>query len=104
MGSISVEIRTKQKESVRAALDARRATLAERGLDEAAIEKDPKYRAIAAEHRQAVRCLRAIDARAAHVTDVAGRKDSVRIKKSKGKGKGKGKADGGKKAKKAKKK
>ena len=107
MGSISNEVRVKQKEKAEAAVKAREDALNEAGVTGKAQDRDPVLRRAKAEVKRANRRLNAIVARDAHVKKIAEEKGKEKAKKAAKKGKsgssGEGKKDGGK-AKKAKKK
>ncbi len=108
MGSISNEIRVKQKEKAEAVVKAREVALTEAGVTGKAQDRDPVLRQAKAEVKQANRRLIAIVARDAHVKKTAEERVKEKAKKEakkKGKGgsSGKGKKGDGK-GKKAKKK
>lgn len=89
MGSISTEIRTKQKEQAVAEFDAYKARLNESGKDEKEMRRDPKLRALKAIVRKANKRLEAIDARQAHVDKVKAEKAAKPKQAEDTKGKGK---------------
>ena len=108
MGSISNEIRVKQKEKAEAVVKAREDALTEAGVTGKAQGRDPVLRRAKAEVKRANRRLNAIVARDAHVKKIAEEKGKEKAKKEakkKGKSGSSGKAKKGDgKAKKAKKK
>ncbi len=90
MGSISTEIRTKQKEQAVAEFDAYKARLAESGMDDKQMSRDPKLRELRAGVRKANHRLEAIEARQNHVDKVKADK-AAKADKPKEKGAAKGK-------------
>ncbi|MCP4600181.1 MAG: hypothetical protein GY847_06540 [Proteobacteria bacterium] len=88
MGSISSETRERQKEKAETEVQARRALLAEKGIESKAAKKDPILRKLEARLKKAVRQLAAIEKRDEHVKEVAAKVASEK-QKSKGKSGGK---------------
>ena len=107
MSSTSLDTRNRQKAEAEARLGARRAKLAETGLDEKKIEKDPIYRNLKSELTKANRRLAAIKDQEERIQKAAEGKGARAKAKKAGekpeKGKKKKSADKGKKDKKAKK-
>ena len=94
MGSEDREVRAKQYEKARAVYKARKAAIAEKGLDEKAAQKDTVLRNLGAKLKKARGRVKAIEATEAYVKEVAAKE--TRIKKKGSKGKKKAPAGGGK--------
>ena len=102
MGSKNLDVKQRQQEQAVAELEARRAALSERGLDEKLIAKDPVFRKLKAGVRKARGRIEAIEAAEAHVKEVAARPKEKGKPKQKGKAKGQAKGGKGKQGKKGK--
>ncbi len=96
MGSEDREVRVKQYEKARAVYAARKAVIAEKGLDEKVAAKDTVLRNLGAKLKKARSRVKAIEATEAYVKEVAQKETKIKKKGSKGKKKAKTPAGGGK--------
>ncbi len=95
MGSEDREVRARQYEKAKAVYEARKAAIAEKGLDEKAAEKDAILRNLGAKLKKARGRVKAIEAAEAYVKEVAAKETKIKKKDSRGK-KAKAPAGGGK--------
>ena len=94
MGSEDREVRAKQYEKAKAVYEARKAAIAEKGLDEKVAQKDTVLRDLGAKLKKARSRVKAIEAAEAYVKEVAAKETKIKKKGSKGKGKKKAPAGG----------
>ena len=85
MGSEDREVRAKQYEKARAVYEARKAAIAEKGLDEKVAQKDTVLRNLGAKLKKARSRVKAIEAAEAYVKEVAAKETKIKKKGSKGK-------------------
>ncbi len=92
MGSEDRVVKEKQLEKAVATFEARKTALAERGLDEKAVKKDPVLRSLGAKVKKARGRIASIETAAKHVAETAAKETKKKKDSKKGKGKGKVKA------------